>query len=224
MQTPPPAALDIRGISKSYGQDTVLKSLDLMIHSGERVALMGPSGSGKSTLLNCCSGIDTVDTGDIYIAGQCLTKLSQKELESVRRSYVGYVFQQFNLLPTLNAFENIELPAQLIGLPKDERVERVNQLLKRVGLEHKSAQLPGTMSGGERQRVAVARALVHKPGLILADEPTGSLDSNAGEQVLDLLEDLSNESKTALLLVTHDQASTRICHRVLSMKDGALVS
>lgn len=217
-------ALELKDVSKSYGDYRVLKSLSIQIASGERVALMGPSGSGKSTLLNCCSGIDFVDSGEVRVVGKVLNSMSQKELESVRKTQVGYVFQQFNLLPTLTAFENIELPAQLIGLPKDERLERVNQLLMQVGLEQKSNQLPGTMSGGEKQRIAVARALVHKPGLILADEPTGSLDSKSGEQVLQLLEDLSQENQTALLLVTHDQASTRICHRVLSMKDGAIAS
>jgi putative ABC transport system ATP-binding protein len=217
-------ALEIQNVSKSYGQNAVLKSLDLHINWGERVALMGPSGSGKSTLLNCCSGIDTVDSGEIRVAGNLLNEMSQKELESIRRCNIGYVFQQFNLLPTLTAFENIELPAQLIGMPKEERMERVKLLLKQVGLEHRSTHTPGTLSGGEKQRVAVARALVHQPSLILADEPTGSLDSHAGEQVLDLLESLSRENNTALLLVTHDHASTRICHRVLKMKDGTIIS
>ena len=220
----PTPALEIQKVSKSYGQNPVLNSLDLVINSGERVALMGPSGSGKSTLLNCCSGIDTVDSGEIRVAGNPLNGMNQKELESIRKSHIGYVFQQFNLLPTLTAFENIELPAQLIGMSKDERMDRVHLLLEQVGLEHRSSHVPGKLSGGERQRVAVARALVHKPKLILADEPTGSLDTHAGEQVLDLLESLSKENNTALLLVTHDHASTRICHRVLSMKDGAIHS
>lgn len=224
MPTLSTAALEIRKVSKSYGSLSVLNCLDLEIQAGERVALMGPSGSGKSTLLNCCGGIDQVDSGEIYLGGKNLGGLGEKELEAVRKTFVGYVFQHFNLLPTLTAFENIELPAQLVGMPKEERMNRINDLLKAVGMEQRATYLPGNLSGGERQRVAVARALVHKPKLILADEPTGSLDSHVGEQVLDLLESLSEENNTAILLVTHDHASTRICNRFLSMKDGTLVA
>ena len=184
---------------------------------------MGPSGSGKSTLLNCICGIEPMDQGEIKLGGVSLNDISAKDLEQIRRQSIGYVFQSFHLLPTLSAFENIEFPAQLLDIPKKERLDRVEQLLDAIGLAQRAHHKPDALSGGECQRVAIARALIHRPNLILADEPTGSLDTDSGGQVLTLLEDLSNEFKVALLLVTHDQASTRICNRVISMKDGSLV-
>jgi ABC-type lipoprotein export system ATPase subunit len=202
----------------------VLRGIDLTILAGERVALMGPSGSGKSTLLNCICGIEAVDEGEIKIGGQCLSDLKPGALDQVRRDQIGYIFQSFHLLPTLTAFENVEFSAQLVGMEKRERTQRVSDLLKRVGLNHRLDHLPDAMSGGERQRVAIARALVHHPKLVLADEPTGSLDTEAGGEVLDLLEELSTDFQVALLLVTHDLASTRICDRVITMKDGRLIT
>ena len=214
----------IDSAKKSFADVSVLRGVDLKIKSGERVALMGPSGSGKSTLLNCICGIETVDEGEIYMDGENLEKLSSRELERLRREKVGYVFQSFHLLPTLNAFENVEFSAQLARISQKERKRRVHELLELVGMNHRAKHLPNSLSGGERQRVAIARALIHKPKLVLADEPTGSLDSEAGAQVLGLLESLSDEFNVSLLLVTHDKASTRICNRVIIMKDGLLVS
>ena len=153
-----------------------------------------------------------------------LGKLTSRELEKLRREKVGYVFQSFHLLPTLNAFENVEFSAQLANISQKERKERVNELLKLVGMEHRANHLPDSLSGGERQRVAIARALIHNPKLVLADEPTGSLDTETGSKVLDLLESLSDEFNVSLLLVTHDKASTRICDRVITMQDGLLIS
>ena len=216
--------ITIEAIKKSFADVSVLRGIDLKIKSGERVGLMGPSGSGKSTLLNCICGIETVDEGEIRVDGENLGKLKSRELEKLRREKVGYVFQSFHLLPTLNAFENVEFSAQLANISQKERKERVNELLKLVGMEHRANHLPDSLSGGERQRVAIARALIHRPKLVLADEPTGSLDTETGAQVLDLLKTLSDELNVSLLLVTHDRASTRICDRVITMKDGLLIS
>ena len=214
----------IDSVKKSFADVSVLRGVDLKIKSGERVALMGPSGSGKSTLLNCICGIETVDEGEIRVDGENLCELTSRELERLRREKVGYVFQSFHLLPTLNAFENVEFSAQLANISQKERKERVNELLKLVGMEHRANHLPDSLSGGERQRVAIARALIHNPKLVLADEPTGSLDTETGSKVLDLLESLSDEFNVSLLLVTHDKASTRICDRVITMQDGLLIS
>ena len=216
--------ITIDSVKKSFADVSVLRGIDLRIKSGERVGLMGPSGSGKSTLLNCICGIETVDEGAIRVDGENLGKLTSRELEKLRREKVGYVFQSFHLLPTLNAFENVEFSAQLANICQKERKERVNELLKLVGMEHRANHLPDSLSGGERQRVAIARALIHNPKLVLADEPTGSLDTETGAQVLDLLESLSDEFNVSLLLVTHDKASTRICDRVITMQDGLLIS
>jgi ABC-type lipoprotein export system ATPase subunit len=217
-------ALAVTDAKKKFGKVDVLKGLDLTIHNGERVALMGPSGSGKSTLLNCICGIEPLDSGNIQVGGKELSDLKRTELEKIRREHIGYVFQSFHLLPTLNAFENVEFPAQLVGMPRDQRIQRVTDLFNDVGLSHRKDHLPDELSGGERQRVAIARALVHRPRLILADEPTGSLDTESGGQVLELLKSLSIEIGVALLLVTHDHESTRICDRVIRMKDGFLIS
>ena len=216
-------ALEINSAHKSFGQVDVLKGVDLQLDTGERVALMGPSGSGKSTLLNCICGIEPMDRGEIKFGGVSLNDMSPKDLEQIRRQSIGYVFQSFHLLPTLSAFENIEFPAQLLDMPKRERLERVEKLLDAIGLSKRAHHKPDELSGGECQRVAIARALIHRPNLILADEPTGSLDTESGGHVLSLLEDLSKKFQVAILLVTHDQASTRICNRVISMKDGMLV-
>jgi putative ABC transport system ATP-binding protein len=217
-------ALKLTAITKSFGEVSVLRGVDLELRSGERVALMGPSGSGKSTLLNCICGIEQVDSGEVRMAGRALGSLNPGELDGLRRESIGYVFQSFHLLPTLSAFENVEFPAQLVGMEKEERIDRVERLLESVGLAERATHLPDALSGGERQRVALARALVHRPALVLADEPTGSLDTENGDQVLKLLKSLSIEHGVALLLVTHDHASTRICDRVISMRDGSLVS
>ena len=214
----------IEAIKKSFADVSVLRGIDLRIKSGERVGLMGPSGSGKSTLLNCICGIETVDEGAIRVDGENLGKLTSRKLEKLRREKIGYIFQSFHLLPTLNAFENVEFSAQLANISTKERKERVNELLKLVGMEHRTNHLPDSLSGGECQRVAIARALIHNPKLVLADEPTGSLDTETGSKVLDLLESLSDEFNVSLLLVTHDKASTRICDRVITMQDGLLIS
>jgi putative ABC transport system ATP-binding protein len=215
--------LEVDEVTKAYGAVEVLHGVNLQVRAGERVALTGPSGSGKSTLLNCLCGIEPIDAGRISIAGECLQRESREQLDRLRREQIGYVFQSFHLLPTLSALENVELPGQLIGMDRSERVERAQQLLHAVGLAHRAGHRPDSLSGGERQRVALARAVMHRPRLILADEPTGSLDSVNGAKVLDLLESLSQTHQIAVLLVTHDRASTRICERVVAMRDGRIV-
>ena len=219
----PEHVLEISSACKSFGQLEVLKGVNLNIKKGERIALMGPSGSGKSTLLNCISGVENLDSGDIFLNGSSIRELNRSGVEALRRESIGYIFQSFHLLPTLTAFENIELPAQLIDMPRDERIEKVRKILKLVGLSSRSQHKPDELSGGERQRVAIARALIHNPHLVLADEPTGSLDSKSGDGVLSLLEELSIEQGVSLLMVTHDRTSTRICNRVISIQDGCLV-
>jgi putative ABC transport system ATP-binding protein len=216
--------LEVSAVHKAYGKVEVLHGVDLTITAGERVALMGPSGSGKSTLLNCLSGIEPIDAGAIRVGSYALSHASESELERYRRECIGYIFQSFHLLPTLSALENIELPGQLIGMPTAERTERVQTLLDAVGLTHRADHKPDALSGGERQRVAIARAIMHRPQVILADEPTGSLDSTSGDRILDLLESLSRQYSIALLLVTHESSATRICERVVHMKDGCIVN
>ena len=216
-------ALEVSSAEKSFGSVRVLKGVNLSIKAGERIALMGPSGSGKSTLLNCISGIEELDSGKIHLNGNLVSDLDNNGLEKLRRESIGYVFQSFHLLPTLTAFENIELPAQLINMPKDERNEKVDDMLESVGLSHRSDHKPDALSGGERQRVAIARALIHNPSLVLADEPTGSLDTKSGEGILTLLEKLSVDRGVTLLMVTHDRTSARICNRVISIQDGSLI-
>ena len=218
----PAKALSIRGLEKSYGSTKVLHGVDLDVFSGERVALMGRSGSGKSTLLNCICGIESFDTGEVEVAGKHLSGLSHVELEQLLREDIGYVFQTFHLLPTLTALENVEFPGQLIGMPAAERRDRAKALLEIMGMERRKNHRPATLSGGERQRVALARSVMNRPRLILADEPTGSLDSTNGEQVLDMIEQISIEFDISVMLVTHDSRTTRICDRIVYIQDGRI--
>lgn len=216
------SALRVAGLSKSYGRRTVLDAVEFDIACGERVALMGPSGSGKSTLLNLIAGIDNADEGTLEIDSRELTAMSGDELCQLRREKVTTVFQFFHLLPTLSVSENIEFPLQLLGISDEERRTRVSDLIAEVQLESRADAFPDQLSGGEMQRVAIARALAPRPTLILADEPTGNLDSATGETILDLLEKLSDRHGIAMLLVTHSKSATRICRRTLSLHDGRL--
>jgi len=216
--------LEVAEVRKAYGAVEVLHGVDFSLRAGERVALTGPSGSGKSTLLNCLCGIEPIDTGIVRIAGQNLPGMTPPMIDRLRRESIGYVFQSFHLLPTLTALENVELAGQLIQMPRKECRARAQSLLHAVGMSHRCSHRPAALSGGERQRIALARAVMHHPRLILADEPTGSLDSVNGAIVLDLLEQLSQEHNIAVLLVTHDTHTTRICQRRLVMRDGRIVS
>ena len=212
--------MEARSVTRRYGEREVLRSVDLKLARGERVGLMGPSGAGKSTLLNCLGGIDRPDEGEVLIGGQALGELTPDELAAVRRTQISSVFQFFHLLPTLNVVENIEFPRRLSGGVTSP--ERVNALVQAVGLSHRCEAFPDELSGGEMQRVAIARALVTQPQVILADEPTGNLDSATGEAILDLIERLCEEHQTALLLVTHSEMATRICARTVYLRDGAI--
>ncbi len=216
--------LVVDAVTKAYGSRRVLDEVSFAVRAGERVALTGPSGSGKTTLLNCLGGVDRPDSGSIRIGERSIQKIDSNTLAEMRRRDIGTVFQFFHLLPTLTAAENIELPLQLMGVPADERRDRIQILMSRVGVSHRAAALPGQMSGGEQQRVAIARALVHRPVLVLADEPTGNLDSKNGAIILELLRELTDELSTTLVLVTHSEEAAAICHRRIELRDGRIVS
>lgn len=218
----PGEALRLDRVTKAYGSRRVLDEVTFVLGRGERVALMGPSGAGKSTLLNCIGGIDRPDAGDILIAGQSLGALDGDGLARLRRRAVTTVFQFFHLLPTLTAAENVAFPLQLLGVERAERERRVAELLAAVRVEHRADAWPDELSGGEMQRVAIARALAPGPDLVLADEPTGNLDSATGDAILELLARLGDERGFALLLVTHSRHAAGICSRSLHLRDGRL--
>lgn len=218
----PTVVLTAANVTKAYAGRPVLRGVSLELHAGERLALTGPSGSGKSTLLNCLGGVDRPDGGSIRFKELALETLDADALTEVRRRDIGTIFQFFHLLPTLTAAENVELPLQLNGVAPAERAVRVRQLLDRVGVAGRAQAFPGELSGGEMQRVAIARALAHQPAVLLADEPTGNLDSRNGAIILELLRELSDETGTALLLVTHSGAATHICHREIHLRDGLI--
>ncbi len=224
LASPAAPALLVSSVVKSYGPRRVLDAVSFDVAPGERVALTGPSGSGKTTLLNCLGGVDRPDSGEIRLLGSRIDQLDPDALNLLRRERVGTIFQFFHLLPTLSAAENVELPLQLINTPAAERRSRVDTLLARVGLSARSHALPSQLSGGEQQRVAIARALVHRPALLLADEPTGNLDTANGANILALLRELTDETRTALVLVTHSEEAAAICHRRVRLRDGRVVT
>jgi len=218
-----PPVLEAVDLSKSYGLRRVLDGVSLSVRPGERLALMGPSGSGKTTLLNLIGGIDRPDGGSILLDGVRLDGLDGSALARTRREKIGTVFQFFHLLPTLSVAENVELPLQLVGAAQAPRLARVAELLARVRLGDRSRSMPSELSGGEQQRVAIARALAHRPCLLLADEPTGNLDSANGANILELLRELTDAEGPALVLVTHSEEAASICHRRLHLRDGRIV-
>lgn len=213
----------VRGLSRSYREgDTfrpVLRDLALDVARGESVALLGRSGSGKSTLLNLLGGIDAPDAGTVEIGGAALGRLRERERTLFRRRRIGFVYQFFNLLPTLTVEENVLLPLELNDLADGRRVRR---LLSEVGLGDRLSSFPDQLSGGEQQRVALARALIHRPTLILADEPTGNLDAESGSRVATLLRTLVDAERSTLILVTHSAEASAICDRRLYLQDGTL--
>ncbi len=217
----------LRGIRKTYrlGEHVVpaLQGVDLDVHAGELLALTGPSGSGKSTLLNLCGLIDSPDEGQVLLEGRAVD--ARRELEStlLRRDAIGFVFQSFNLVPVMTVAENVDYPLFLAGVPSRERRARVAEALAQVGLGEHAEHRPDALSGGQRQRVAMARALVKRPRLVIADEPTASLDSHTAEQVLGLMRSLAHEAGAAFLIATHDERLTRRCDRVISLLDGCIV-
>jgi putative ABC transport system ATP-binding protein len=203
---------------------TALDGVSFTVAAGEMVAVMGPSGSGKSTLLHLLGGLDQASSGSVRLDGTELTGLGDDALTQVRRDKIGFIFQFFNLLPTLSAFDNVALPMRLQRRPGTEARATAEKFLELVGLGKRADHLPDELSGGECQRVAIARALVMAPRVLLADEPTGNLDTNTGGEILALLERINREIGSTLVMVTHDAGAAGVCHRILSLKDGKLVS
>jgi ABC-type lipoprotein export system ATPase subunit len=201
-----------------------LRNVSLEIKSGEFVSIMGPSGCGKSTLLHLAGGLDSPSSGEVWFEKQPIHKMSEHELSLFRRKNVGVVFQFFNLLPQLTVVENVYLPLRLLSVSTKESEAQALELLEKVGLKGKSNRLPAELSGGEQQRVAIARALIHRPQLVLADEPTGNLDTTTSDVVLKILKDLQSAYDTTLILVTHSSDVAAAAHRTIRMQDGAILS
>jgi len=218
--------IDVVQLSKTYHEGNsphqVLDRVNLQVPQGELIALLGASGSGKSTLLNLLSGIDEADSGDIWISGQNLPRLDENQRTLFRREHIGFIFQFFNLLPTLSALENISLPLELGGVRQPIAEEKARDMLNAVGLTDRGDSFPDQLSGGEQQRVAIARALVHDPLLVLADEPTGNLDEETGLQVMDLLESLTRSRGKNLVMATHSLENAKRADRVFHLRDGHL--
>ncbi|MFE6331710.1 ABC transporter ATP-binding protein [Streptomyces sp. NPDC057806] len=214
------AVVRLDGVRKEYGETTALDGVSLEIRAGEAVAVMGPSGCGKSTLLNMIAGLDRPTAGTVVVRGESVGELSEKGLALYRRRHIGMIFQFFNLIDDLSALDNVALAAQLTGTPARQARRRALELFEELEIADRARAYPAVLSGGERQRVAVARALMNRPALLLADEPTGALDSRAGEQVMDLLLDLNQIGQT-LILVTHDERLARRCaSRLVLLADG----
>jgi putative ABC transport system ATP-binding protein len=222
----PEAVIRMRAITKVYASGKVrveaLRGVDLEIGTGEFVAIVGPSGSGKSTLMNLLGCLDTPTAGSYTLRGREVGRLSRDELAATRNEYVGFVFQNFNLLPQITAYENVELPMLFGHLPKAKRRERVHRLMERVGLTDRMTHRPTELSGGQMQRVAIARALAMDPAILLADEPTGNLDTSSGGDIMGIFEDLWKQGRT-VLVITHDPALARRAGRVIEIRDGNVV-
>ncbi|PWB52751.1 MAG: ABC transporter ATP-binding protein [Candidatus Methanoperedenaceae archaeon] len=217
--------LDIENVSKSYklGKNDVpvLNDINLTINEGEFAAIMGPSGSGKSTLMNLIGCLDRPTSGKIFITGMDISKLSDIELARIRGKKIGFVFQTFNLIPRLSAQKNVEMPMVYQDVPGNTREKRAKQLLEMLGLGERARHKPPELSGGQRQRVAIARALANEPEIILADEPTGNLDSKTGREIMQIFDKLHVDGKT-ILMVTHDAELARNCDRIIRLKDGMI--
>ncbi|WP_456326712.1 ABC transporter ATP-binding protein [Palaeococcus sp. (in: euryarchaeotes)] len=219
--------LKTKGLVKNYylGRSIVvpaLRGVDLKIYEGEFIAIVGPSGSGKTTLLNMLGLLDRPTAGQIYVDGMEVSSLNDNQLSEIRLRKIGFIFQYYNLMPILTALENVEMPMVLAGLPKKERIKRAKELLKAVGLERFIRHKPNEMSGGQQQRVAIARALANNPSIVLADEPTGNLDTKTSEEIIKLLGRINREKGTTLVVVTHDPDIAEKAHRILQIRDGIL--
>ena len=217
--------LELQGLYKSYfdgsGDHHILKGADLNVEKGETVAILGSSGSGKSTLLNLIAGIDLPDQGEVRIDGKSLGQMSEKNRTLLRRRTMGFVFQSFNLIPTLNVYENLMLPLELNKMSKNSGI--ITQMLEALGLKGREESHPDRLSGGEQQRVAIARALMHQPSLLLADEPTGNLDAETSQETLKLINHLVHRSRTTMIMATHSQEVIEWVDRVLGIEDGKLI-
>lgn len=218
--------LAARGVTKTYRTGThevhALRGVDLDVHAGELVMVMGPSGNGKTTLLNCLSGLDDIDGGTVHIDGRDLFALSDRVRTRHRAERMGFIFQAFNLIPVLSAEENVELPLLVTGTPPKEARERARVMLARVGLDHRGGHRPAELSGGEQQRVTVARALVAEPGIVWADEPTGALDSRTAGEIIELLHEVHAAGQT-LVVITHDEGLGRSGERLVQVRDGLIL-
>lgn len=218
--------VEVQNVTKVYRRDTleipVLQNISLSVPEGEFLALMGPSGSGKTTLLNLISGIDQPTSGSIIVGGTDIAKLNESALAKWRSNHIGFVFQFYNLLPVLTAYENVELPLLLTNLSKKEKKERVEMVLNVVGLEDRMDHYPKQLSGGQQQRVAIARAIVSDPTLIIGDEPTGDLDRKSAEEILVLLSRLNKEYKKTIIMVTHDPHAAESAHKIQHLDKGEL--
>ena len=219
--------IDLQGVGRSYvmGQEQIhaLRSVTFSIARGEYVALMGPSGSGKSTLMNLIGCLDTPSKGAYFLSGQEVSRMNDQQLAEVRNREIGFVFQTFNLLPRLTALENVALPLVYAGVSRTERLDRAAEVLDRVGLTSRMKHKPNELSGGQRQRVAVARALVNRPSILLADEPTGNLDSKTSIDIMNLFADIHAQGNT-IVLVTHEEEIARYAHRIVRLRDGSIES
>ena len=216
------------GIHKTYDtgkvQVNALRGVDLSVRRGEMVAIMGPSGCGKTTMLNCLSGLDEVDSGQVTIDGVVLHDLPDDERSDYRARNMGFVFQLYNLLPVLSSVENVEMPLLLSGVPATDARRRSVDMLDRVGLADRANHLPAELSGGQRQRVTIARALINQPSIIWADEPTGDLDSETTNEIMDLIIELNRANQQSFILVTHSEEVGRMAHRIVRMRDGSIVN
>ena len=222
------ALIDIKDVTKTYqmGAETTVRALDgvsVAIEQGDYVAIMGPSGSGKSTLMNLIGCLDTPSSGSYQLNGREIAAMGDDDLAQIRNKEIGFIFQTFNLLPRADAVQNVELPLVYSGLPRRERKERAVKALESVGLGERKHHRPNEMSGGQRQRVAIARALVNAPSILLADEPTGNLDSKTGDEILALMDDLHVKGNT-IILVTHEDELAQHAARVIRLRDGKIVS
>ena len=217
--------IELKNLSKHYemGENIVraLDGIDVKIKKGDFIAIVGPSGSGKSTMMNMIGALDLATEGEIFLDDEDIENLEESELAQIRGRKIGFVFQTFNLIPTLTALENVMLPMTFQGLGGEEKLERAEEILKKVGLEHRKNHFPNELSGGEGQRVAIARALANNPEVILADEPTGNLDSKTGKEIMKIFTDLNKKGKT-IILVTHDLDLTKYATKVLKLRDGKI--
>lgn len=213
----------IKGFGKDDAHVQVLNGINLEIYSGEYIIFFGPSGCGKSTLLNCIAGLEKPDSGRVVVRGDDLSKMNKTELAKYRNKKIGMIFQQFNVLKSFNVINNIALPQSFDGVPYRRRIARAEKLLSMLGLAKIARRLPTEISGGQQQRVAIARALANNPWILIIDEPTGSLDSKASGEVMDLIERLNSVSKRTIILVTHNPDQLKYAHRVFYMKDGQVI-